>query len=103
MARALLWSVLDLPMANRSVSCKRLTTGLLLSLVILLLLLMRQGHGFNVARAATAADDPDQLDTADTLDLKGLQDKFQFISKEVAPSVVAISAVETAPAGDSAM
>ncbi len=103
LGRGLAWSILDSWMANRSISCKRLTTGLLLSLVFALLLLMRQGHGFNIARAATAADDPDQLDASSTIDLKFLQDKFQTIAKNVAPAVVAISAVETAPANDAGM
>jgi serine protease Do len=45
-------------------------------------------------------DNPENIDPTDTLDLTGLQGKFQAIARRVAPCVVAISAAETASPAD---
>ena len=58
----------------------------------------------SVAAAAPASpkpsDNPENIDPADTFDLNGLQSKFQQIAHNVAPTVVAISAAETASTSD---
>src|ERR1700722_17899836 len=46
--------------------------------------------------AESAIDNTDLPDDADTLDLTGLQSKFQSIAQRVAPAVVSISAAERA-------
>jgi serine protease Do len=55
------------------------------------------------AAASKPADDPQEIDAADTLELTGLQQKFEAVGKRVAPAVVAISAAETPSDSDSAV
>jgi serine protease Do len=50
-----------------------------------------------------AESENEPTDGNDTLDLTGLQEKFQAIAKRVGPTVVAISAAETADGSDSAL
>ncbi|MGD0461165.1 MAG: trypsin-like peptidase domain-containing protein [Tepidisphaeraceae bacterium] len=53
--------------------------------------------------AEPATDVTDVPDDADTLDLNGLQGKFQSVAQRVAPAVVSISAAETASDVESAV
>jgi serine protease Do len=53
--------------------------------------------------AESANEATDLSDDADTLDLTGLQSKFQSIAQRVAPAVVSISAAETASDAESAV
>ena len=55
-----------------------------------------KSHPFVAAAiAANPVDDPQEIDAADTLEITGLQQKFQALAKRVGPTVVAISAAET--------
>jgi serine protease Do len=47
-------------------------------------------------------DDSDWLDSSDTLDVVGLQQRFESVASKVAPAVVAVSAAETATDSDDA-
>jgi serine protease Do len=62
----------------------------------------------NVSAAVSASpatqpiDDPQTLEAADTIQLAGLQSKFETVAQRVGPAVVAISAAETATDYDAA-
>jgi serine protease Do len=50
----------------------------------------------NAASADSVTSNSDIIDASDTLDLTGLQGRFQQVAEQVAPAVVSISAAETA-------
>ncbi len=63
--------------------------------------------GFNAASAVNPAQamkaGSEAIDSADTLELTGLQKRFEAIARRVAPAVVAISASNSAVSGDEAL
>jgi len=79
--------------------CGRWLTVVLAGLAVMSLLSQRARRP--TAQEALAGStrpeaEPQLLEAADTLDLAGLQEKFQAVARNVAPAVVAISAAETA-------
>ncbi|MDP9173677.1 MAG: trypsin-like peptidase domain-containing protein [Planctomycetota bacterium] len=97
-------------MARSLVRDRRFATLALLGALFAILWLQRPDHSFSITSIASAApaaapaprqdENPEFIDPSDTFDLNGLQTKFQAIARRVAPSVVAISAAETAFATD---
>ena len=85
--------------------CGRWLTVLMAGLAVLSVLSLRTRRPMAqeaLAGSTRPVAEPQMLEAGDTLDLAGLQEKFQAVARRVAPAVVAISAAETACDGDAA-